>query len=444
MVRFIVFLGLSVFYPLSAAATPYRLALEFAPPPETLYLGQESSFRIKLSDRIGLTDIGIVPADWQNVDIFLDSEQPEETVVKDGLTYSVRTLYFSLAAKSTGRISFPPFCLSVFAPTLISARDLPPDVGITPDGRLIICTPPFSFEVKPLPEHFPPLFAASHVELFEGVLPKERSVRQGTPVKRSLVLTAKGVLPAYLPDFQMREPADVKIYKGKTDRTMTMGERTLISAVRQTIVFVPERAGELVLPEISVFWLNTRTNMIEESKIPSYSLTIEPAGQPEEKPEETPPAVSEPVERGDGVPFSVVLKTVGVCFLLTLVFLPLFKRNLKRKKQLKAVEQACLSGDPEKAAAAILLWAQNRFPDGKIVNLNGVRAVFDGRAVDFTAALDELEQFLYGTGRFARHLPAAGETLNKKLLQAFYAAQRVKIKRRGGQKKYLPDLYPDQ
>ena len=109
MVKFIVFLCLSVFYSLPADAAPYRLTLEFTPPPETLYLGQESFFQIKLLDRIGLTDVGIVPADWQNVDIFLDPGRPDETAVRNGITYSVKTLYFSLVAKSTGKISFQPF-----------------------------------------------------------------------------------------------------------------------------------------------------------------------------------------------------------------------------------------------------------------------------------------------------------------------------------------------
>ncbi|MBQ8346848.1 MAG: BatD family protein [Alphaproteobacteria bacterium] len=448
MVKFIVFLCLSVFYSLQAGAAPYRLTLEFTPPPETLYLGQESFFQIKLLDRIGLTDVGIVPADWQNVDIFLDPGRPDETAVRNGITYSVKTLYFSLVAKSTGKISFQPFCLSALAPTMISARDLPPGVRIMPGGRLEICTPSFSFDVKALPDHFPPLFAAAQVELFEGVLPKERSVRQGTPVKRSLVLTAKGTLPAYLPDFQTQEQKNVRIYKGKTDRTMITGKRELISAVRQTVVFVPERTGELVLPGISIFWLNTRTRQIEESKIPPYTLTVLPAGQLEY--EQKPPAEAEPAAgRKSNVRtfFSFVMRSAGVCLLLILAavpFIPFLKKRLKRKNLVKAVERACLSDDPEKAASALLAWARDKFPDRRIIDLSDIRESFNGQAADFIAALNELELFLYGTGRFARHLPAARETLGKKLLQAFYAAEQVKIKRRAGQKKHLPDLYPDQ
>ena len=76
--------------------------------------------------------------------------------------------------------------------------------------------------------------------------------------------------------------------------------------------------------------------------------------------------------------------------------------------------------------------------------MSDIRDSFNGQAAAFADVLDELELFLYGTGRFARHLPAAGEMLGKKLLQAFYAAAQVKIKRRAGQKKYLPALYPDQ
>ncbi len=446
MVRFFVFYFSLFFCALPVSAAPYRLLLEFVPPPETLYMGQEVSFQIKLFDRVGLKDISVVPVNWQNIDVFLDSKQPDETVVVNGATYNVKTLYFSLVAKSTGKMSFSPLCLSALAPTMISMRDLPPDVRIV-NGRVEICASSFSFEVKPLPAHPSPLFAAEHVELFEGVLPKNGSVKQGSPVKRSLVLTAKGTLPVYLPDFQTPDLENVRIYKGKTDRSMISLNKTLISALRQTVVFIPEQSGNLILPEIKVFWLNTQTNQIEESKIPPYTLTVLSSGGQIDDQKSLPSTENDihVEETPVGISYFFMKMTGGWLLLLfavsaSIVFL---KKRRRQKMLIKAVEQSCLAADPEKVAAALLIWAKDKFPDRRIINLSDIRECFNGHADAFIEALNELDLFLYGTGRFARHLPIAKE-MSGKLLQAFYLASQVKTKKNVRQKKYLPDLYPDQ
>ena len=447
MVGFILFC-LSVLYSLPGAAAPFRLALETVAPPDTMYLGEEVSFQIKLLDRIGVTDVRIIPADWQNVDLFLAPSPKDETILKNQTSYNVKTLSFSLVAKTTGRISLPPFCLSALAPTMISVRDLPPDIKITSNGRIEICTQPFSFDVKALPDHSVPLFAAAQVELFDGIVPQSSSVQQGTPVKRSLVLTARGTLPVYLPDFQIPEQENVRIYKGKTDRTMITGKNNLIAAMRQTIVFVPQQTGKVILPELSVFWLNTQTQRIEESKIPSHVLTILPAeAQPDEQ--KTLPVFAQTAQNTAdqrGIAFFTA-RFLGIFFVfVVLVGAGTFflKRYFNHKALIRNVVRACLADDPEKTAAALLTWGRAKFPDRRIISLSDIRNAFNGQAVDFSAELEALELFLYGTGRFARHLTSTKKMAAENLLKAFYAADRTKIRRQSEQKKYLPDLYPDQ
>ena len=443
MVRFIIFLF--VFYSYSAFAAPFRVALEVKPPPETLYLGQEVFFELKLLDRIGLTDVRIVPKDWQNVDIFLDSENNEETVVRNDTSYSAKSFYFSLIPKSAGPMSLLPFCLSASAPTMISTRDLPPDVKITDSGRLEICASSFFINVKTLPYHSPALFAAAQVELFEGVVPKTRSIRQGSPIKRSLVLTAKGTLPNFLPDFENQEQKEVRVYKGKTERTTIFSKRNVISAVRQTIVFIPERAGQLDLPEINIFWLNTVTDKIEKSTIPAYRLTVLPVESL--KPENTLPEALQiqPEEKRNFSQISV--RQISGLFLglfSALVFsYHYLRKHLRQKHLIKAVETACMADDLKKTEQSLLLWAKAKFPHQRIMDLSDIRRIFAGKASDFTAALDELELFLYGTGRFAQHLPGKKHMLARKLWQTFYKARQTKTAKKSKRKKYLPDLYPD-
>ncbi len=446
MVKQWILLAVMLFCPIFARAASLRVFLDVKPPPDSFYLGQEVSFEIKLFDRIGLTDISVVPADWDNIDLFLDSDTVNQTIVQSDTSYNIKIFRFSLVAKTVGNTSFPPICLSAFAPTMISDRDLPENIKFSDSGRLEICARPFSFNVLAVPKHFPTLFVARDVQLFQGILPKGNSIKIGTPVKRSLVLSAIGTLPAYLPDFQIQELENVRTYEGKTERTFTTTKQKLVSAVRQTIVYIPQKSGKLRLPEISVFWLNVRTNQIEESKIPAYTLDVLPAEiykEEQDRHTETTEPAKETAKKTSDFSVKKILLTVFAVILVLFATYPLLRKKLKRRNLVKKVEQACDRDDPQKMVEALLLWAKAVFPQHRIINLSDVKKIFLDHSQEFVQVIDDLEMFLYGTGRFAKHLPSQKENIGKKVLQSFYRVHQARLKNKRKNKKNLPDLYPD-
>lgn len=446
MVKRWILLAVMLFCPICVQSASLRVFLDVKPPPDSFYLGQEVSFVVKLFDRIGLTDIGVVPADWDNIDLFLDSDTSDQTVVQSDASYNIKTFRFSLVAKTIGNISFPPICLSAFAPTMISDRDLPENIKFSDSGRLEICTRPFSLNVLPLPNHVPKLFVANDVKLFQGIVPKTNSIKAGTPVKRSLVLTAIGTLPAYLPDFPTRESQEVRLYEGKTERTFSAGKKKLVSAVRQTIVYIPQKSGKLELPAISVFWLNGQTNQIEESTIPAYTLDVLPAEVNKEEADHTTEITGQTAEKTKKTkdfPVKKVLLSVFAVILSLSATYPLLRKKLKRRNLVKKVEQACDRDDPQKMVEALLLWAKAVFPQHRIINLSDVKKIFLDHSQEFVQVIDDLEMFLYGTGRFAKHLPSQKENIGKKVLQSFYRVHQARLKNKRKNKKNLPDLYPD-
>ena len=135
---------------------------------------------------------------------------------------------------------------------------------------------------------------------------------------------------------------------------------------------------------------------------------------------------------------------IGVVFVLCAFLL---FRNLKksraRSRLVKAVEKACLNEEPEQIAAAILAWSRTMFPRRAFLSLADVRTLFEGRSDIFVQRLTELEMFLYGTGRFAKYLPAAKESLGKNVLDAFMQIVRIDVSERPVKEKLLPDLYPN-
>lgn len=443
MVIFSFLLFLTLFRARPCTAAPQRLSLIFEPPSKEVYIGQEVFFQIRLIDRIGVKDIELLPAEWPNAEVFMLNKLSGQAVF-EGVSYNVNTLYFSLVPKSAGKMSFPSFCLIVSAPTLVSGRDLPNSVKVVSKGKLKACSPPFSLVVKSLPSYSRPLFAASEVKLFDGIVPKVSSVQEGTPVKRSVLLAAKGTLPAFLPDFQIGEIKNSRIYNGKTERSLPSSETGMSAALRQTVVFVPQQVGELVLPEIKVPWLNTRTGQIETAIVPAYKLTVLPAPQTKAEEKEAPISPVQKDIRPSGLKLERLFSAVAFIFaLLCLVSLRFLKRHLKQKKLIKAVEDACLKNDFEQITPAVLKWASAAFPDRFFHNLSDVRRLFQGRCDDFVKCLEEFEMFLYGTGRFAKHIPFAAESLSRNFSEAFLKAVQVKFEKKSKQTSKLPGLYPD-
>lgn len=441
-----------------AFAAPLLLQVDFVAPPADVYVGQEAGFRLRLWDRIGLSDIRPIPSDWENADIFLDPTVPPKTEIRDGVAYELKDVHFSFVVKTAGKMPFMPFCISAAAPSLITGRQLPPDVTFIPQtGRLKICSPAFSVTAAPLPRHQPPLFAARKVSLYAGVVPKSGAVAAGTPVKRSVVLSAEGTLPAYLPDFDVPPVDNARIYNGKVERTLDAAGSRLLAALRQTSVFIPEQPGKLVLPEMKVFWFNTDTRTVETAVIPAHAIEVVPAPgagkiqtvQAQEKSRET--TLFDRIEQGAAlagkIPFKVVAFAAVLIFLGFLYGLPVLKKYLERRRLEHAVEAACQGENPEEIEKALIAWARNVFPQRVILSLSDVRTVFQGENNGFAEALDELERRLYGMQRFAKHLPdfrekSGGELLGAKIGRMFRSA--VLIKKRPPEKdRDFPGLYPD-
>lgn len=421
-----------------AEAAPLRLWYDFAPPPASFYAGQEVKFTLTLFDAIGLSNIGVVPTDWKNGDLYMENPETGKRIERGGQVYDATVFRFGLVVKSAGRTDYSPLCLMAKG-SVLSARDLPDYVHVGRAGTVAVCTPPLSFDVLPVPPHAPPLFPAAGVELFEGVSPRSDTVKAGVPLKRSLILTARGTLDAFLPDLPTGAPDGAKSYDGKTERTLSTAGKELVAAVRKTVVVVPERAGRLELPAIDVLWLNTATGRIEKSTVPPRVLTVV-----SDAPDIVPPSAVSPSEARHADFFNPKTAAGGAGILCAALLLaPGLKRRNRREKLRKAVLDALKNQDFDGASRAIVDWAKNRCPKRKIVDLGGVQAVYAKSAAGFAADIDELQAYLYATRRFGKHVPSAQTALAEKLARSFGQACAATVKTRAEPKKHLPDLYPD-
>lgn len=476
-------LGLAMLWGGTAPASGAEVFAEILPVPKQVYVGQEFEIKIRLWDRIGLLDARFLPLAWKNIAVYPDEAPVERTLKQNGVSYRVQEIRLRAVLKARGIQKFPPLCLAAVVPDRILSGKIdfgeelkPPsedafkNVVFSAETKQIrTCSDPFSVEVLPLPAHTPPLFPARRVELLSGVVPDRKDVYAGTPIKRSVVLQAVGTLPGYLPDFSAPPIKGVKIYAGRLENSLSVSGRNLSAFLRRTFVYIPEKPGKLVLPEIAVTWFNTETGQTETSVIPAYEITVMPSsiiGEIQTLRAEHPAGggflkqiLQMPAQGirfiGRQLPdfdfYTFLFWTLGAACIVTLSILyvyPHLRAHVRRRRNIRRLYRACLEDDPRKIEKALITWASDTVPHRRILTLFDVLTLFQQEDFLIRTGLDKLNDRLYGMGRFTKFLPAlmkrrSGGTLGMEIWAAFEQAAPETFKPPKKRKEDLPGLYPD-
>ena len=116
---------------------------------------------------------------------------------------------------------------------------------------------------------------AKEVQIRGEWLADKPTFREGEAVSRRISVLALGARPEQLPDLTFADPDGARIYVDdiKTD-TVSTADGTV--AQRDFFIsVVPTRAGEVVLPEISLDWLNTVNGESQTATLAAETLSVE-------------------------------------------------------------------------------------------------------------------------------------------------------------------------
>lgn len=455
MVRFV--LSFLFLFVVARPASAQDVFAEIYPVKKDVFVGEEFEIRLRLWDSLGLAEIRFMPVNWKNIDVFPDKNTFERVMNKNGVPYQVTQLRLRAVIKTDGEQVFPPLCMAARVPQEIITGNVDfgrefSEIDASAYNRVVfskkykemkVCSAPFSVRARRLPAQTPMPFPATDVRFFSGRTPRTPSVRAGTPVKRSVVLTAAGTLPAFLPDLSIKDPENAKTYPGRLERSISSSGRNLLAGVRRTDVYIPERAGALNLPELRAYWFDTSENTVKTAVLPAETITVLPAaatGTSRTVEAAAPRKESSSANRlkVSGVSFQH-LKNVGkmLPFLLAAVFAAYvlrsaFARYFRRKAAVAEVVKACDSADLKKMETALLRWAEAEGA-ARVLNLTDVAKILNDEDTAFKAALKRLSALIYGV--------KTHENATEELRNAFICRLPVK-KRCRTEKDVFPELYP--
>ena len=272
----------------------------------------------------------------------------------------------------------------------------------------------------------------------------------GESVERTISLAAIGVLDTQLPEFKPEQSRDFKQYPEKPTRSSAIDENGNIIAVEEFVnVYIPQKAGKIVVPAISVAWFDTVNNQTKYAIVPQESIIVEP--NPDMLPEKpyTDYAMpdfadkhlentSQHIKSEKTIYYQSILAVLLAFSAGLILSYILFGKKSKNQEEIpeikaKDIENMAKKSDFKGLRDALIIWAQNHYKTQKIADLQKVAEIADDE--EFSAQLAIISQNIYGK---KQEFWDAG-----KFITSFNRIKKTKAKSRKYEEP-LPKLYKDK
>ena len=387
---FALFAALAALSSHSSAAEQGDLFMETGIDPRTPYVQEHVLYTVRLyAPPHSQRESFIIPESLDLMVRFLSEDDPVE-ITKGGRSYHMTERRYVLIPLRSGVVTVP---------------------GVIYSGRgSYLHAPDEVIDVRPVPAGYDDgeWLPARRLTVEQQWNPSEPSLRVGDQLERATVVTAEGLTGAQIPPLPLPEIDGMRVYRTGSSIEDLTGNRVITGRRMERIVFVPEREGIFLIPAVEIRWWNTAGDRAEKVRLSGRKLKVE--ALPADAAGPTSPA-SKPAAGFPGQEPSGNKGTVPAGLLLLLLFsgslVPVILRIARsayfagRRRAWKAsreLKRACMAGDPERAAAAVLEWGRCMWSDDAPLSLLALAARMGGEA---GSALLELDAALYG-GRSGR------------------------------------------
>ena len=395
----------------------YKLQAEPVNQNEKYYVQQQINYDVVLTDNgsivSGNPQFVTDNSDW----IILSLGNPQITNIKSQSGAALRqiTFKYALFPQKSGTLRIPEVWFEGYAGNKDNSLNnlLNQDIF-----NLAINTPSlFGFEtpvslkadsqtinILPVPADYSGKWwlPAKQVELSAEWIGEKPEFKAGEAVSRLITLKASGVTENQLPEINFKPAEGIKQYpeqpsrQGKISGQMPMAEQTVVN------VYVPDKAGKLVLPEISVDWYNTATQQVEKAVIPAEEISVAASGivaKNIKKPISELLPLEKPVPESQSIPVYVyvVIAFAGGLILGFVLFKCRFTRVVKPQCETRTYPDFLIkkayASDFRGLRDGLISWATGFYPEKPINNLKDVADAADDEK--FTALTEVILAKLY-------------------------------------------------
>lgn len=367
--------------------------LEVDVTPKKVYPQQQVLVRLRISRGDQLENESITPFELAGAQVEKLSQRSHQTV-KNGKKQEITEIVYAVLPEKSGTIVIPQVR---YHGEVMQGGITQRNFGNLKDfgnlfqkrGRRIFSTSEQqTVEVKPMPSGFKGWWLpADKLVIEEMWQPDPPLFRVGEPVTRTVAIFANGAFGNQIPEISFVYPAAIK---GYADQPVIETEKTsegLKGMRKEKWALIPNQAGKIKLPGISVSWWDVSRDELRTAVIPSKIINVlpVPGSQPQNTALETPvpqknktetAVLQEPVRAEESFPWKNA--AIGFALLWGLTMLLWFVNRNKKiastikkeenfiqdqqntiRETTKNVEKAFRSGDPGTVQTALLKWGNS-------------------------------------------------------------------------------------
>ena len=266
-------------------------------------------------------------------------------------------------------------------------------------------------EILPAPQEYHAKWwlPAKNVSIEGHFTNKPQIVRVGNILKREVLIKAVGLTGEQLPQIEMPASDTAKQYPEKPRMDTEVSGSEVIGKLYVSDVYIPQKTGEITLPEIKIDWYDVNTNEIKTAVLKKDVIRVfqntnlkEDKGSLSEKNAQADSKIAPQAKKNN--PYDVLyneyvlfaLAFVGGMFVCYLMVRPKKEKTKPEKEKIieeKDIFSTVKKNDLKALRDRIVLWAQTNYKEREISNLNDVAALLGDK--DFNKAAEELLSALY-------------------------------------------------
>ena len=398
--------------PHQTTAPAYTVQTEVISPSAPFFIQQQLNYEIRFIDD---GSVQVENISFDDTDDFLIQNLRQPTVEKTADGKRLITFHYALFAQSSGLLTLPIahiqgfmlgkpdtdsfFQNGFFGFKMPSFFGVQEPVSVRSEPKRIIITPaPSDYDANWwLP--------AQEVSLQAHFADMPQTVNVGSVLKRELVLKAVGLTDKQLPEIKPSADSSLKKYSEKPQGETSVVGSNVVGTLTTADVYIPQKAGLITFPEIKVSWYDLQTNSVQTAVVEEQTINVLPNKNLEDTQNNplttTQNRVSDYPQNAPSASASSDNPYLLVCaaFAFGMFFCYLILRPKKQKsaeKQtinhneiLSAVKKNNLKDIRDK----LILWAQQNYPDHKIVNLQDVADIIGDET--FETSIQNLIKALY-------------------------------------------------
>lgn len=222
----------------------------------------------------GLSEAAISQPEPAPASVRLLDEVPYQAE-RGGQRYKVLERYYAVFPERSGPLRIPPMKLSG---RLVERRSDGLWQPTVRGRRIEVSSEPVELTIQPKPTSFTgnAWLPARSLQLTQTISASD-ALTVGEPVTRTVIVDAVGLEENMITEPTWPEVADARIYPdqpqgiSRNDGKWVMGHKEFRYAV------VPEKEGELVLPELTLHWWDTVNNLAQRAVLPEKRLRVLPS-----------------------------------------------------------------------------------------------------------------------------------------------------------------------